>query len=68
MAAQYHSKIRAHAHIAMEELFGAGLIDPQSMVHFDVLCRKDASSSAQTMQSAPWFAEYREETDMPKKT
>lgn len=41
MAAHYHSKICAIAHGAMQELFAAGLLDPQSMEHFDRLCRSD---------------------------
>lgn len=68
MAAQYHSKICAHAHNAMEELFGAGLLDPQSMYHFDVLCRADTKSQAQSPSHpplAPWLAELRAQVVLP---
>lgn len=43
MAAQYHSEICARAHSAMQELFGAGLLDPQGMQEFDILCRSDVN-------------------------
>src|SRR5579872_2450056 len=44
MAAQYHSEICARAHSAMQELFGAGLLDPQGMQEFDILCRSDVNA------------------------
>lgn len=46
MAAQYHSKICARAHSAMEELFGAGLLDANGMYEFDILCRSDVKSDS----------------------
>lgn len=61
MAAQFYSKICTHAHTAMEELFSAGLIDAQSMFHFDVLCRADVQSHSPYPPFAPWLRELRAE-------
>lgn len=41
MTANYHSKICAIAHNAMEQLFTAGLLDAERMFEFDLLCRTD---------------------------
>ncbi len=53
----------------MEELFGAGLLDPQGMYHFDVLCRADAKSHAQAPSQplvAPRSVEIREQVILPE--
>ncbi len=68
MAPQFHSKICAHAHNAMEGLYGAGLIDPQSMSHFNVLCRSDATAQAPSHPpAAPWLVELRAEFALAEK-
>ena len=41
MTSNYHSKICAMAHGAMERLFAAGLLDAERMFEFDLLCRTD---------------------------
>jgi putative transcriptional regulator len=50
MPANYHSKICAIAHNAMEQLFAAGLLHPQSMYEFDLRCRTDAGEDAHLAQ------------------
>ena len=52
----------------MEELYGAGLLDPQSMYHFDVLCRVDATAQAPSHPpAAPWLVELRAEFALAEK-
>ena len=46
MTANYHSKICAIAHNAMEQLFTAGLLDAERMFEFDLLCRTDVRRDA----------------------
>ncbi|MHB8883713.1 MAG: hypothetical protein ACYC5H_01275 [Methylovirgula sp.] len=46
MTANYHSKICAIAHNAMEQLFAAGLLDAERMFEFDLLCRTDVRRDA----------------------
>lgn len=58
MPANYHSKICAITHNAMEQLFAAGLVHPDNMVEFDLLCRKDVAG-------APDLAEKRHEAAPP---
>jgi DNA-binding transcriptional regulator YiaG len=59
MTAQYHSKVCAIAHNAMEQLFTAGLIEAERMFEFDLLCRTDVAPDAQ-------FAALRNKAALPK--
>lgn len=53
MAARYHSEICARAHAAMEELFGAGMLDSRAMHRFDVLCRSDVDVTHAAFEREP---------------
>ena len=64
MAAQYHSKICAHAHNAMEELFGSGLPIRRACIISTSFAERTQNRTRRRHRRpplAPWLAEIREQ-------